>query len=178
PRAEALARPPHVRRRGAANADQGARSAGAALRRVGRGRAGMGGGRAASVLDGLLPPRGLRQLRARTRRDRERWGLRRRRGCRRGRRDPDRDRERRDDRGRCTARVGGVARVRGVGSTGPPRSEGSGVAGAGPGTSAVIFDLWETLIDWDEEAAARMVERIDALAGPGFRGGWDRPPDR
>ena len=37
---------------------------------------------------------------------------------------------------------------------------------------AVIFDLWETLIDWDQEAAARMVDRIDALAGPGFRERW------
>ena len=25
---------------------------------------------------------------------------------------------------------------------------------------AVIFDLWETLIDWDERAAQRMVGRI------------------
>lgn len=43
---------------------------------------------------------------------------------------------------------------------------------------AVIFDLWETLIDWDEAAAARMVERIDALAGPGFRERWYRSPNR
>ncbi len=43
---------------------------------------------------------------------------------------------------------------------------------------AVIFDLWETLIDWDEAAAARMVERIDALAGPGFRDRWYRSPHR
>jgi putative hydrolase of the HAD superfamily len=42
----------------------------------------------------------------------------------------------------------------------------------------VIFDLWETLIDWDQEAAARMVEKIDALAGPGFRDRWYRQPNR
>jgi putative hydrolase of the HAD superfamily len=43
---------------------------------------------------------------------------------------------------------------------------------------AVIFDLWETLIDWDEQAAARMVDRIDELAGPGFRDRWYRSPNR
>ncbi len=37
---------------------------------------------------------------------------------------------------------------------------------------AVIFDLWETLIDWDQEAAAEMARRIDALAGVGFRERW------
>jgi putative hydrolase of the HAD superfamily len=42
----------------------------------------------------------------------------------------------------------------------------------------VIFDLWETLIDWDEAAAARMVEKIDVLAGPGFRDRWYRQPNR
>ena len=36
----------------------------------------------------------------------------------------------------------------------------------------MIFDLWETLIDWDESAARRMAERIDELAGPGFRERW------
>jgi putative hydrolase of the HAD superfamily len=43
---------------------------------------------------------------------------------------------------------------------------------------AVIFDLWETLIDWDQQAATRMVERIDALAGPGFRQRWYESPHR
>jgi putative hydrolase of the HAD superfamily len=43
---------------------------------------------------------------------------------------------------------------------------------------AVIFDLWETLIDWDKDAAQRMVDRIDALAGPGFRERWYRSPHR
>jgi len=43
---------------------------------------------------------------------------------------------------------------------------------------AVIFDLWETLIDWDEAAARRMFERIDELAGPGFRERWYEAPNR
>jgi putative hydrolase of the HAD superfamily len=43
---------------------------------------------------------------------------------------------------------------------------------------AVIFDLWETLIDWDREAAADMVEQIDAIAGVGFRDRWYRAPNR
>jgi putative hydrolase of the HAD superfamily len=43
---------------------------------------------------------------------------------------------------------------------------------------AVIFDLWETLIDWDEAAARRMSERIDELAGPGFRERWYAAPNR
>jgi putative hydrolase of the HAD superfamily len=43
---------------------------------------------------------------------------------------------------------------------------------------AVIFDLWETLIDWDAGAAARMNERIDALTGVGFRERWYAAPNR
>jgi putative hydrolase of the HAD superfamily len=39
---------------------------------------------------------------------------------------------------------------------------------------AVIFDLWETLIDWDRESAARMLEEVDALVGNGFADRWDR----
>ncbi|MFL5928238.1 MAG: HAD family hydrolase [Gaiellaceae bacterium] len=39
---------------------------------------------------------------------------------------------------------------------------------------AVIFDLWETLIDWDREAAARMLGEVDALVGNGFADRWDR----
>lgn len=42
----------------------------------------------------------------------------------------------------------------------------------------MIFDLWETLIDWDEAAARRMSERIDELAGPGFRERWYAAPNR
>ena len=38
---------------------------------------------------------------------------------------------------------------------------------------AVIFDLWETLIDWDREAASRMLEEVDALVGNGFAARWD-----
>jgi putative hydrolase of the HAD superfamily len=37
---------------------------------------------------------------------------------------------------------------------------------------AVIFDLWETLIDWNADAARRMNEEIDALTEPGFRERW------
>jgi putative hydrolase of the HAD superfamily len=42
----------------------------------------------------------------------------------------------------------------------------------------VIFDLWETLIDWDPEAARRMNERIDELVGFGFRDRWYSAPNR
>ena len=38
---------------------------------------------------------------------------------------------------------------------------------------AVIFDLWETLIDWDRESAARMQQEVDALVGNGFAERWD-----
>src|SRR5205823_11181844 len=79
-------------------------------------------------------------------------------------RDPARDRQRAHRRGRRAACVGGAAAVRGV----APGAE----------RRAVIFDLWETLIDWDADAAARMVDRIDALAGPGFRDRWYRRPNR
>ena len=41
-----------------------------------------------------------------------------------------------------------------------------------------MFDLWETLIDWDADAAAEMNERIDALTGPGFRDRWYAAPHR
>jgi putative hydrolase of the HAD superfamily len=39
---------------------------------------------------------------------------------------------------------------------------------------AVIFDLWETLIDWNREEAARMLGEVDALVGNGFAERWDR----
>jgi FMN phosphatase YigB (HAD superfamily) len=42
----------------------------------------------------------------------------------------------------------------------------------------VIFDLWETLIDWDPEAARRMNERIEELVGFGFRDRWYAAPNR
>jgi putative hydrolase of the HAD superfamily len=38
---------------------------------------------------------------------------------------------------------------------------------------AVIFDLWETLIDWDRDSAARMLEEVDELVGNGFAERWD-----
>jgi putative hydrolase of the HAD superfamily len=38
---------------------------------------------------------------------------------------------------------------------------------------AVIFDLWETLIDWDRESAAQMLREVDALVGNGFAERWD-----
>jgi putative hydrolase of the HAD superfamily len=43
---------------------------------------------------------------------------------------------------------------------------------------AVIFDLWETLIDWDQEAAAEMVERVAELAGGDFHSRWNASPNR
>jgi putative hydrolase of the HAD superfamily len=42
----------------------------------------------------------------------------------------------------------------------------------------VIFDLWETLIDWDPEAARGMNERIDELVGFRFRDRWYASPNR
>ena len=39
---------------------------------------------------------------------------------------------------------------------------------------AVIFDLWETLIDWDRESAARMLREVDEMVGNGFAERWDR----
>jgi len=68
--------------------------------------------------------------------------------------------------------------MRDVGSTESPRSGGAGFAGAGAGRRAVIFDLWETLIDWDAEAAAVMTDRIDAIVGGGFRDRWYGAPNR
>jgi putative hydrolase of the HAD superfamily len=44
---------------------------------------------------------------------------------------------------------------------------------------AVIFDLWETLIDWDREAAAQMLAEVTALiADEGFAERWDRSRSR
>ena len=42
----------------------------------------------------------------------------------------------------------------------------------------MIFDLWETLIDWDPAAADVMNARIDALIEPGFRERWYAAPNR
>ncbi len=44
---------------------------------------------------------------------------------------------------------------------------------------AVIFDLWETLIDWDPEAAAQMLADVSAVvADEGFAERWDRAKTR
>jgi putative hydrolase of the HAD superfamily len=44
---------------------------------------------------------------------------------------------------------------------------------------AVIFDLWETLIDWDREAAAQMLADVTSLVGDGgFADRWDRDTSR
>jgi putative hydrolase of the HAD superfamily len=44
---------------------------------------------------------------------------------------------------------------------------------------AVIFDLWETLIDWDREAAAQMLAEVTAVvADEGFGERWDRARSR
>jgi putative hydrolase of the HAD superfamily len=53
--------------------------------------------------------------------------------------------------------------VRDVGSTESPKVR----------VKAVIFDLWETLIDWDRQSAARMLQEVDALVGNGFAERWD-----
>src|SRR5581483_7179211 len=44
--------------------------------------------------------------------------------------------------------------------------------GGDPRIRAVIFDLWETLIDWDVAAATRMNARIDERVGFPFRERW------
>lgn len=60
-----------------------------------------------------------------------------------------------------------------VGSTELPRNEGAGFAGAGvEPVNAVIFDLWDTLIEWDAAAASRMVETVSAHTDDGFRERW------
>ena len=60
----------------------------------------------------------------------------------RGGRDPARDRERADERGRRAGRLGGAARLR-----------------------AVIFDLWDTLVEWPAEEGAKLAETLAGLAG-------------
>jgi putative hydrolase of the HAD superfamily len=37
---------------------------------------------------------------------------------------------------------------------------------------AVVFDLWETLIDWDREANAKLNADLEALVGADFRDRW------
>jgi putative hydrolase of the HAD superfamily len=44
---------------------------------------------------------------------------------------------------------------------------------------AVIFDLWETLIDWDRDAAAKMLADVTAIVDdPEFAVRWDRATTR
>jgi putative hydrolase of the HAD superfamily len=43
---------------------------------------------------------------------------------------------------------------------------------------AVVFDLWETLIDWDQEAAAQMQRRMVELVGADFHEAWSAYPNR
>ena len=43
---------------------------------------------------------------------------------------------------------------------------------------AVIFDLWETLIDWDQDLARVMQRRMAELVGGDFRDRWNAYPDR
>ena len=43
---------------------------------------------------------------------------------------------------------------------------------------AVIFDLWETLIDWDPDAAAAMVAQVSEVVGGDFTERWNRSPHR
>jgi putative hydrolase of the HAD superfamily len=47
-----------------------------------------------------------------------------------------------------------------------------------PGVKAVIFDLWETLIDWDHEANLRMLSRISDRVGFEFHPRWSGNRDR
>ncbi len=110
PGAEAVVRAADVRRRRAAGGDPRARPPRAAVRVVGRGRAGLGGCRAASVLDRVLPSRRQRQLRAGARRDRDGRAVRRRDAAPRTGRDPPRDRQRPHRRGRRASSLGGAAR--------------------------------------------------------------------
>jgi putative hydrolase of the HAD superfamily len=41
-----------------------------------------------------------------------------------------------------------------------------------------VFDLWETLIDWNPQEARKTLERIEELVGVGFRERWDLAPHR
>ena len=136
PRAQALVRAALVRRRGPARADPRARPARAALRVARRGRAGLGGRRAAPVLDRLLPAR-RRPTTTRSRAPRPRPA-----SCSSPRRG-------------CAGRT--IIRL----AIGNERTTEEDIRRSWEvlrdDARAVIFDLWETLIDWDREAAARML---------------------
>jgi putative hydrolase of the HAD superfamily len=63
-----------------------------------------------------------------------------------------------------------------VGSTEANSDGGAGFAGAG--VKAVIFDLWETLIDWDHGANRLMMERIEERVGFDFEERWSGLAER
>jgi putative hydrolase of the HAD superfamily len=46
------------------------------------------------------------------------------------------------------------------------------------GVRAVVFDLWETLIDWDPVAARAMQDSMEELVGAGFGERWSGMPGR
>src|SRR5206468_1158512 len=85
-------------------------------------------------------------------RKRDGRGVYRRHPAARRRHDPGRDRQRTHHRGRRSPNVGGAEVVR---------------------VRAVVFDLWETLIDWDREANAQLNEDLHALIGGEFRERWN-----
>ena len=117
---------------------------------------GLGGLGAASVLGRLLSPPNRRQRCDRARCNGHRQALRRT-GAAAWRVDhPACDRQRAHHGGGHRDRVGGASRIR-------PR--------------AVIFDLWETLIDWDREAAAAMVAAVSEHA-PDFVERWSHSQNR
>jgi putative hydrolase of the HAD superfamily len=43
---------------------------------------------------------------------------------------------------------------------------------------AVVFDLWDTLIDWDQEANARLNEQLAELVGADFKERWRTSPTK
>ncbi len=43
---------------------------------------------------------------------------------------------------------------------------------------AVVFDLWETLIDWDRDLAAEIAEQVSRLTGADFAERWRTSPNR
>ena len=57
-----------------------------------------------------------------------------------------------------------------VGSTESPKSGGAGSARVS--AKAIVFDLWETLIDWDADANAEMYRLVESLVGNNLRERW------
>src|SRR5262249_62316146 len=144
PRPQALGRAALLRTGGAAGADPRACSPRGPLRGVGARGARLGGLGATSVLDRLLPARERRQRCDRAPGDAVGPDLRRDDPAPRAERDPSCGRQRVHGRGGRSGRLGGAARVR-----------------------AVIFDLWDTLVEWPVGEAVRMRERMAAIVGVG-----------